>query len=80
MAKQFKSGGPAFPCESKTGSMLNSHQGMTLRDYFAAKALQGLISSKAHSLSFNPADDAGYCYKIADAMIAAREQSEQPAE
>ena len=46
-------GGPAFPSASamtmnKEGTwpmMTNPQAGMTLRDYFAAKALQGILSS-----------------------------------
>jgi len=36
-------GGPAFP--SPTDGMLDN-EGMTLRDYFAAKAMQGLMSTE----------------------------------
>ncbi|MBD1602281.1 hypothetical protein HAQ05_26740 [Pseudomonas sp. CA3A] len=46
--------------------------GMTLRDYFAAKALQGFMANKSNPLSFQPEDDAKYAYRIADAMLAAR--------
>lgn len=46
--------------------------GMTLRDYFAAKALQGFMASKVHSTHFLPTEDANYCYRIADAMLAER--------
>jgi hypothetical protein len=33
-------GEPAFPCPTIS---IGQHQGMTLRDYFAAKAMQSLI-------------------------------------
>lgn len=36
-------GGPAFPAEGGINSGLHSHYGMTLRDYFAAKALPALV-------------------------------------
>ena len=62
-------------------------QGMTLRDYFAAKALQGYISARGWHPDFTyPADfnfDAGKraadavavaSYQYADAMLKAREQ------
>lgn len=40
-----ETGGSAFPHENHL-----SHRGMTLRDYFAAKALQGLLSNpKLHT-------------------------------
>ena len=56
-------GGPAFP----TG---NAYQGMTLRDYFAAKALVALATYE----EYHPERAAKYAYEYADAMLAAREQ------
>ena len=41
--------------------------GMTLRDYFAAKAMQGLIQKYSHE-----DDVARKAYKIANAMMEAR--------
>jgi hypothetical protein len=60
---------PAFPSET----MLGWESGMTLRDYFAAKAMQGILSGYTHGSippteSLTPAS-----YKIADAMLKARE-------
>ena len=60
---------PAFPSET----MLGWESGMTLRDYFAAKALQGFSSTLtgAHEPVFEAlARDA---YRMADAMLKARE-------
>lgn len=62
-----KDGGSAFPVSNPAQEL-----GMTLRDYFAAKALQGLLSgSGAKTLEFQ-----GDCIKqswiIADAMLAER--------
>ena len=59
----------AFPNvhDPKTGSM--SH-GMSLRDYFAAKALQGMIAEP--SLKATPEEFAQKAYMIADAMLKAR--------
>ena len=61
-------GGPAFPQDH----LLNS--GATLRDYFAAKAMQGLLASQIHG--FNDALSKGpwaeMSYEMADAMIAER--------
>jgi hypothetical protein len=45
-------------------------EGMTLRDYFAAKALQGLMAD--HTRDNYPREFAEYAYELADAMIAAR--------
>ena len=56
-----------------------SCDGMTLRDYFAAKAMQGLIASPrmpapAHHGGTDVTDSmvADLSYKMADAMIKAR--------
>ena len=46
---------------------------LDMRDYFAARALQGLMANKSNPLHFNPEDDAAYVYRIADAMLKARE-------
>jgi hypothetical protein len=72
---------PAFPIHWE-----NHHEGMTLRDYMAAKALQGMLAAKGWHPNFMfPADfnfDAGQraadsvavaSYQYADAMMKARE-------
>jgi hypothetical protein len=62
---------PAFP---HTIEHLHEPQttGMTLRDYFAAKALQGLLSE---SYDFSDRNRiAVKAYDFADAMLEAREQ------
>ena len=65
MSEKINDGGPAFPLkEPLTSDCL----GMSLRDYFATDALQGLIAHKG----FYPTDGAADCYKAADAMIAER--------
>jgi hypothetical protein len=57
-------GGPAFP---RTG--WPNETGMTLRDYFAAKAMQALIPSGQTVDSMKYAESA---YALADAMLKAR--------
>ena len=61
---------PAFP--HPVDSDESYWPGLTLRDYFAAQALQGFITK-----GFGPADDsskvAGWCYNYADAMLKARD-------
>jgi len=47
--------------------------GMTLRDYFAGQVLVGMMSDSEYDAP--PEKTATWCYKIADAMIEAREQS-----
>ena len=47
------------------------NEGMTLRDYFAAKAMQGMVNSDYYANnSYN--DIANYSYTMADAMLEAR--------
>ena len=45
MNREDINGGPAFPSEVVTTNDGWLHSGMTLRDYFAAKALVGLLST-----------------------------------
>jgi hypothetical protein len=62
----------AFPLEHPHST---SHQGMTLRDYFAAKALQGLIAQPYMTETNNNGHLAAeYAYRMADEMLKAREQ------
>jgi hypothetical protein len=68
---------PAFPNEGFNG-WGEPFQGMTLRDYFAAKAMQGLLKN-ALTEEFHLIDNdwmAGIsmdAYSMADAMLKARE-------
>jgi len=51
-----------------------SCDGMTLRDYFAAKAMQGICNGRSHTdLKGHAIASAKVAYELADAMIAARE-------
>jgi hypothetical protein len=50
-----------------------SHEGMTLRDYFAAKAMQGLVAGSNPEHSINLHGAAEWAYNMADAMLKARE-------
>ena len=47
--------------------------GMTLRDYFAAKVLQGMLASGNLPKTMPDADIAECSYNLADAMLKARE-------
>lgn len=47
--------------------------GMTLRDYFAAKAMQGLLAS--HGVAMSADEASKISYSIADTMLAEREVS-----
>jgi len=59
-------GGNAFPVS--TDNFDNGAEGLTKRDYFAAKAMQGLMDNE-HMESDDVAVEA---YKQADAMLAER--------
>ena len=59
---------PAFPSTFHNG-WGQPEKGMTLRDYFAAKAMQAFIQKYSHE-----GDISRNAYKVADAMIKAREQ------
>ena len=72
----MKTGGPAFPLFAATG-----HSGMTLRDHFAAKAMQIQMANEkemnywAEEYSVDEMWEFCACnaYKMADAMLKARE-------
>ena len=66
-----KTGGPAFPV-----SQGHYEHGMTLRDYFAAKAMAGIMNSVAPSLfdEHSARANAARAYLMADAMLTARGQ------
>ncbi len=64
-------GGPAFPVPIRDFGP-DFLTGMTLRDWFAGMALTGLLTSREKRATTLHADDAAYCYAIADAMIAER--------
>ena len=77
---EINTGGPAF----MVAELANiKHEGMTLRDYFAAKAMQSLIACvwERHGDTNYIIDMDGRvslhlrAYEHADAMLAAREQS-----
>jgi hypothetical protein len=57
---------------SKTRKVPKVDTGMDLRDYFAAKAMNGIMSKEYYDGSYD--DVARYAYKCADAMMKAREE------
>ena len=83
----LKDGGPAFPgptdmiWENKVTGQAGkisgvAQPGMSLRDYFAAKALTGLLANSG-ALSLTPGEHARTAYRIADAMLKAGEEGER---
>jgi hypothetical protein len=67
-----ETGGQAFPI---SGSQYQHTRGMALRDYFAAKAMEGFIHYAATNRIYTPPDNelAKMAYDLADAMLRARE-------
>lgn len=78
-----KTGGPAFPGQcDHGGGQVESWTGMTLRDYFATKAMQSILTHYSEQqitdigqgvLGFKYGSNAAYV--IADAMLAEREKN-----
>ena len=84
----INNGGPAFPAGSirksrsaadpgadfvVTDVVAPKQPGMTMRDYFAAKAMQGLLAQSCGSaMGSDPINGAQYAYAMADAMLKAR--------
>jgi hypothetical protein len=63
---------PAFPCANHS---MPDEKGITIRDYFAAKAMQAAFT---HALRQDPQDSpetiALAAYFVADAMLAERDK------
>jgi len=62
---------PAFPGLHPSKECHYSDAGMSLRDYFAAKAMQGTIANLTEGDDFNRRG-AEWCYNVADMMLSAR--------
>jgi len=75
---EINTGGPAFPVKAPVLS--NDKQGMTMRDWFAGKAMQGMFSDAdvlqvmAKGKRAAVIEVADMAYQVADAMLKAREQ------
>lgn len=81
-------GGPAFPHEvpqgmGAGGSVSRHHPGMPLRDYFAARAMQGIVADMAGAIANDDRPDrlrralentARLSFAMADAMLEARKR------
>lgn len=71
-----ETGGPAFPCDVFDGKKHTTAAGMSLRDYFAAKAMAGWLASygsdNPHPATTGHAEVvAANAYAMADAMLKA---------
>jgi hypothetical protein len=65
-------GGPAFPQFVISNFGAHVEGGMTLRDYFASKAMQGICAS-GPTHEWTNSRLAAEAYDLADAMLKARE-------
>ena len=77
MTDKINNGGQAFPRPAVFTATLGlasiEQDGMTLRDYFAAKAMQGYLTHE-QAANHIPVDSvARWSYEVADAMLRARE-------
>ena len=63
-------GGSAFPRKANSGEAIYNCYGMTLRDYFAAQAMQGIKASGLYTGA--DLDLSKRAYQIADAMLKER--------
>ena len=77
-------GGAAFPVPPERTNVLSggdvhwtyAHPGMTLRDYFAAAAMQGLSANPAVYLPWQAIVEEAYA--TADKMLAERSKTKEP--
>jgi hypothetical protein len=65
---------PAFPAPAGVSHI--TEQGMTLRDYFAAKAMQGMFNYWDENPHLEFEHIANCSYDMADAMMKARDKDE----
>jgi hypothetical protein len=76
MSDHVNTGGPAFPIfpDTATGHA-SAFPGMTLRDYFATKAMQSFIADVGWKSDQQCFDEiAEGAYRQADAMLKARQE------
>lgn len=72
MSENKDNGGPAFPLVEPAGEMCSVSPGMSLRDYFAAKAMQAAATNPVGAEGFTFEERAAWAYAQADAMLEAR--------
>lgn len=65
-------GGPAFPSHGTMGEVVC--EGLSMRDYFAAKAMQGMLCQEfSAATNADLSILASQAFNVADAMLKARE-------
>jgi hypothetical protein len=81
MSDKTDDGGPAFPQNDLSGYGMGpspcNNSGLSLRDYFAAKAMQAIITAEGMSIADEYADKvASFAYDFADSMLKERSKSD----
>lgn len=76
MSNTVKDGGTAFPLPASEYGGNGPEWGMSLRDYFAAKSLQGMLANQHQYKVDDESMFARDAYVLADAMLAEREKRE----
>jgi hypothetical protein len=73
----MKDGGRAFPhsYEVMPDKETHTHHGMTMRDYFAAKAMQGMLANDIECGPEQVPIIVASAYILADAMIQERSKT-----
>ena len=76
MQNTVKDGGPAFPV-----AFAREHPGMTLRDYFAAKAMQGIMAADGPDYTYHSdvTSAAKVAVRLADALLLELEATQPEA-
>ena len=82
---ESKDGGHAFPqhgwsSDPEVLERMKNQGGMTLRDYFAAQTLISIADGWATEQEEYRAALAKQCYRIADAMLVARQENPESAD
>lgn len=73
MRSEKEDGGPAYPVPGLQHD--EDFNGMSLRDYFAAKAMQGWVSDCRMRFEEGQMEEAAqFAYAMADSMLAARKR------
>ena len=74
MSQPINDGGPAYPVVFQHDESTSECHGISIRDYFAAAALQGICANPRDDYSETTREDkAQESYRQADAMLEARE-------
>ena len=72
---------PVLPPVSASGYMASGYPfpetGITLRDYFAAKAMNGFLSDSSAVKNSSPQQISEWCYDLADAMMECRVKGDE---